>query len=100
MKSTDNVGITFVNAVLGRGIINGVINVQLGVLEFGNTEDGKVSDQFSVACRLRMDVTCAESLRDHLTAVLALVEEAKTKATTKGIAVNGDASHASEGKPN
>ena len=98
MKSSDNVGVTFVNAVVGRGVLNGVINVQLGVLTFEADDAGKISNELVTACRLRMDSTCAEQLRDHLNAVLALIEEAKAKAAA-GIVTNGDASHA-EGKPN
>ena len=38
MKSTDAVGITFANLVLGSGILNGVANVTLGAYEF-NPDD-------------------------------------------------------------
>ena len=38
MKPNDSVGVTFVNAVVGRGILHGVINVQLGALNFDADE--------------------------------------------------------------
>ena len=97
MKSNDSVGVTFVNAVIGRGVLNGVVNVQMGVLTFESDAEGKVSGELAVACRLRMDVKCAEELRDSLDAVLKIVEEAKAK----GMATVGNgADHAAEGKPN
>ena len=98
MKSSDQVGITFVNAVVGRGILNGVCNIQLGALQFDADSDGKISNDLTTVCRLRMDAKCAEDLRDHLNAVLALIEEANTKTgvsiTTTGI------DHSVDGKPN
>ena len=97
MKSSDQVGITFVNAVVGRGILHGIINIQLGSLNFDADEKGKVSNDLSVACRLRMDVKCAEDLRDSLDALLKLVDEAKAKGAP--IVGNG-ADHTVEGKPN
>ena len=97
MKSNDTVGVTFVNAVVGRGILSGVINVQLGVLAFDADKDGKVSNDLSVACRLRMDVKCAEDLRDSLDALLKLVDEAKAKGMST---VGNGADHTVEGKPN
>jgi hypothetical protein len=99
MKSTDQVGITFVNAVLGRGILNGVANLTLGVFAFDPTGDGKISENLTVACRLRMDVNCAKMIRDQLDELLTAIEKPGA-GTTTGIAANGDASHASEGKPN
>ena len=96
MKSNDTVGVTFVNAVVGRGILNGVLNIQLGCLNFDADEKGKVSNDLSVACRLRMDVECAKDLRDSLDALLKLVDEAKAK----GIPTVGNgADHVAEGKP-
>lgn len=97
MKSNDNVGVTFVNAVVGRGILNGVINVQLGSLLFDADEKGKISNDLTTTCRLRMDAACAESLRDHLNAVLALIDEAKAKGVPT---VGNGVDHAAEGKPN
>ena len=44
MKS-DDVGVTFVNAVLGRGMLNGIVNLQFGVLNFDAREDGTIDDR-------------------------------------------------------
>ena len=96
MKSSDNVGVTFVNAVTGRGVLNGVVNIQLGVFEFGSDEKGEVSGDLSVACRLRMDAKCAESLRDQLNEILILIDEAKARSA---ISVSADASETAE-RPN
>ena len=64
MKSTDEVGVTFVNLMLGRGILNGVVNVTLGVYEFNPDLDGeKVDPAPAIASRLRMDVPWATSRR-------------------------------------
>jgi hypothetical protein len=97
MKSTDNVGITFVNAVTGRGILNNVVNVQLGALTFDATEEGQISDQLVVACRLRMDRACAQQLHDTLGDLLAAIEKAESEPTLPF--PNGETSVA-EGKPN
>lgn len=96
MKSTDQVGITFVNTVLGRGILNGIVNVQLGALQFSESDDGKVDPDLVVACRLRMDRICAKHLRDQLDELLAMVEKAEAAAL---IGLVPDALQA-EGKPN
>jgi hypothetical protein len=98
MKSSDQVGITFVNAVVGRGVLNGVVNIQLGGLLFDSGADGKISNDLATVCRLRMDAKCAEDLRDHLNAVLTLIDEAKAKAGVS-IATNG-VDHSADGKPN
>ena len=97
MKSNDTVGVTFVNAVIGRGVLNGIVNVQLGVLTFESDAEGKVSGDLSVACRLRMDVKCAEELRDSLDSVLKIIEEAKAKGMS---ASSNGADHTAESKPN
>lgn len=96
MKSTDQVGITFVNTVLGRGILNGVVNIQLGALQFSEGKDGDVDPDLVVACRLRMDRNCAKQLRDQLDVLLAMVDKAEAAAL---IGIAPDASQA-EGKPN
>ena len=77
MKSLDQVGITFVNSVLGRGVLNKVVNVQLGVIPWDvvQNEDGSlgISQEPVVACRLRMDFTCAVQLCDALTDLIKSV---------------------------
>jgi hypothetical protein len=88
MKSTDQVGITFVNAVIGRGILNNVVNIQLGALPFDVTEDGKVGSELVVACRLRMDRLCAKHLRDTLDDLLKSIDRAEVE--TASLVANGD----------
>lgn len=80
MKSTDQVGITFVNAVTGRGIMNGVVNIQFGALTFDITEDDKVSPELVIACRLRMDRVCAKQLRDNLSELLSMIDRTELEA--------------------
>ncbi len=91
MKPSDNVGVVFVNTVVGRGVLNSVINVQLGVLNFDITDEGKVSSDISVACRLRMDMACAKQLRDVLDDLLVQIE--KAEAVAHAGLTNGDGRH-------
>ena len=75
MKSTDKVGITFANLVLGRGILNGVVNVTLGAYEFNPDESVHGVDPApAIVSRLRLDITCAKSLRDALDDLLKAIE--------------------------
>lgn len=96
MKSTDNVGITFANLVLGRGIVNGVVNITLGANEWNpDPETEKVDPSPAIVSRLRMDVVCAKALRDNLNELLASIE---TPAPPAGAAeeqpaANGAAKH-------
>ena len=95
MKSTDNVGITFANLVLGRGILHGVINVTLGAYEF-NPEADKVEPAPVIVARLRMDVPGAKALRDNLNELLQSIEvtapEVDVAAEANG-AADGAAKH-------
>lgn len=76
MKSNDQVGCTFVNAVVGRGILNGVINLSFSVFNFTPSDNGEVVDvDPTIACRLRMDKACATQLRDVMNNLLTLIEE-------------------------
>src|ERR1035437_2535365 len=76
MKSVDNVGVTFINTVLGRGVMNGVVNLTLGVLQFTPDDEGKVIDpDIGVAARLRMDVVCARQMHEALGDLLVLIDK-------------------------
>lgn len=78
MKNQDNVSVTFVNTVVGRGILNGVINLSFGVFNFTPSEDGKEVDvDPTIACRLRMDKVCAIQLRDVMNDLLAVIEKSE-----------------------
>lgn len=66
-SSIDPAGVTFVNAVVGIGVRNGVANIQFGTLLFDQDGEGVVDLMtLAVSCRLRMDVVCAAQLRDLL----------------------------------
>jgi len=78
MKSTDSVGVTFVNTVLGQGVLNGNVNLSFGQLLFTPDADtGRIDPDLVVALRLRMDIVCAKQLRDNLTNLLEKVEQAE-----------------------
>lgn len=97
MKSTDEVGITFAHLVLGRGVLNAVVNVTLGSMHF-SPENGKIENDPRVVCRLRMDIPCAMSLRDALTELIATMSAPSVPQLD---AASTDAANAStEGKPN
>ncbi len=97
MKSIDSVGVTFVNTVTGRGLMNGVVNLTLGVLQFTPTDD-KIDPDLVTAVRLRMDQVCARQLHEALGDLLALID--KSDAEQK-LGLNGAAAQpAADGKPN
>lgn len=75
MKSLDAVGVTFVNTVLARGVLNGVVNLQLGTyLLTPNQEGTAIEEDLVVSCRLRMDQVCARQLHDALGSLLAAID--------------------------
>lgn len=88
MKPVDNVGVTFINTVLGRGVMNGVVNLTFGVLQFTPTDD-KIEPDLAVAARLRMDLTCAKQLHETLGDLLEAIEVADAKAEKVGQAASG-----------
>lgn len=69
MRAADSVGVTFVNGLLGRGLMNGVVNLQFGTYQFTPT-DKAIDPDLAVSCRLRMDVECAKQLHEALGALL------------------------------
>ena len=77
MKSDDAVSVTFVNTVVGRGVLNGVINLSFSVFNFTPNDDGQVDIDPAIACRLRMDKQCAMQLRDVMNDLLAAIEQAE-----------------------
>ena len=75
MKSTDQVGTTFVSMLIGRGVLNSVVNLQFATLLFSVSEDGtKIDTDPVVSCRLRMDIQCARHLHQALGDLLASIE--------------------------
>lgn len=86
MKSVDNVGITFINVVLGSGALNNVVNVQFGTYQFdADTEAQKVDPALAVSCRLRMDYMCAKQLHESLGRLVQSIE-AEQAALASGLA--------------
>jgi len=90
MKTTDNVGFTFANIVIGSGAYHGIVNVTLGALPFNPTDDGTVSTEIVITSRLRMDVACAERLRDELDSLLSKI---KNPVTAESVAATNGAEH-------
>lgn len=74
MKSNDAVGVTFVNSVVGRGILNNVVNLSFSTFNFTPTDEVVDPDPV-ISCRLRMDKTCAYQLRQVLDDLIKLIEE-------------------------
>lgn len=84
MKSMDQVGVTFVNTVVGRGILNGVVNLSFAVLNFTPGDDNKSIDPDPVInCRLRMDKMCATQLRNVLNDLLESIDKAEHDAVAQ-----------------
>lgn len=79
MKSLDQVGITFINGVLGRGVFNGVVNLQLGAAPFDITDDKTISEDMVPVCRLRMDIPCARALHEQLGLLLTDIDKTTTE---------------------
>lgn len=74
VKCLDNVGVQFVDMLVGRGVINNVVNLQFGTYQFTPVDD-LVSPDVAVSCRLRMDVACARQLCEQLTELLAAIPQ-------------------------
>lgn len=85
MKTQDEIGIVFANTVIGRGILNGVINLSFSAFNFTPTDDGKQVDLDPVVvCRLRMDKICATQLRNVMNELLATIEKAENESAMAG----------------
>lgn len=75
-RPSDNIGVTFVNLLLGRGIFNGVVNLTFGVFNFTpDTESKEVPLDPTIAARLRMDLPCARYLYKSLGELLAGIDK-------------------------
>ena len=75
-KPADSIGVTFVNQLLGRGVLNNVINLTFGVFNFTPDPEveGEVDPDSVIAARLRMDIPCARQLHANLGDVLAGID--------------------------
>ena len=96
MKTSDQVGITFANLVLGRGVYNGVVNITLGAMHFTPDGDKSVDPDPVIVSRLRMDIPSAAALRDALDGLLKSIEVPGPDVTKNGSAARAT----TEGKPN
>lgn len=72
------IGITFVNQVVGSGFLNGNVNITLAAALFTPNDQNKVDPDVVIVSRLRMDLFAAEQLRDALTSII----QQNTKAPT------------------
>lgn len=80
MRALDNIGVTFVNTVLSRGIYEGNVNLTFGTALFtpevrkeGDKEQLVIVDDIVVSSRMRMDLRCAQQLYLTLYALLEQV---------------------------
>jgi hypothetical protein len=81
MKSQDNVEIVFCNTVVGRGVLNNVVNLSFSAFNFTPSDDGQRVDVDPViVCKLRMDKVCAKQLRDVMNDLIKLIEESEQDA--------------------
>lgn len=79
IKDPDNVPVVFINDVVGIGFLNGVLNITMATARFTPEEiGGTIPVDFAIASRLRMDLHCAQQLRDMLSDII----EKNTKAST------------------
>jgi hypothetical protein len=82
MNVEDQIGVTFVNLVLSRGVYNGVVNISFGTYNFTpNHDNSEVDPDMVVSARLRMDIMCAQQLHESLGELLAAL---KTPAQPNG----------------
>ena len=89
MKSQDHVGIVFVNSVIGRGALNGVINLSFGAYNFSPNDRGEVDIDVVTACRLRMDKMCAIQLRDALIDLINAIDRSEASVTKQDPEIEG-----------
>lgn len=65
-----SVPVTFVNQLANSGFLNGVVNLSFVVARFTPAEDGEIDPDLVVVSNLRMDLYCAQQLRDRLTQII------------------------------
>lgn len=69
----DRCPVTFVNAVAVTGFANGVVNVAFSTFGYTPQVEGDktvVAADVHVSANLRMDLFCAQQLRDHLDEII------------------------------
>ncbi len=89
----DNVGVTFVSLLVGRGILNNVVNLTFGTFNFSpdTDQDNGIDMDAVISARLRMDIPCARQLHKSLSELLdsidnAPVEPSLPTPTNEGVA--------------
>lgn len=60
----------FVNTLAGSGHLHHVVNLTFATAQFTPTPDGNIDPDLIITARLRMDLSCAQQLRDALSAIL------------------------------
>ncbi len=65
VKDPHHVLPVFINQVVGRGCLNGVVNITLGTYQFTPNGDGVDADMV-ISARIRMDLAAARQLHDEL----------------------------------
>lgn len=68
--------VIFVNTLLGRGVLNGVVNLQFGVYQFDANKDGQIDPAPTTNLRMRMDLACARNLHESLGELLTAIDNA------------------------
>jgi hypothetical protein len=90
-KSLDNVGVTFVNVLTGRGTLNNVVNLQFGTYQFdSNDDEGKVEPALATSCRLRMDYMCAQQLYESLGQLLKGIAQEQQALAAEVVEASGE----------
>jgi len=61
--------VIFVSQVVGTGFLNGVVNLTLATARF-TPSGGRVEPDLVVSSRLRMDLFCAQQLRNEIDRII------------------------------
>lgn len=81
MNDQNKVNVTFVNTVVGRGILNNVVNLTFSTYNFSPAPDGIDADPV-ISCRLRMDIQCLRQLHDSTGELLAALDAKPSQPAT------------------
>lgn len=94
-----NQDVIFVNTLIGRGLLNNVVNLTFGTFLFSPVENGSVDVDQVISARLRMDLDCAKSLYKELGDFLGLVEKENGSPTPAPLPVAAPPTPVAEGRP-
>jgi hypothetical protein len=73
LKTQDDVGVTFINQVVSRGVWNDVANLTLAVYNF-SPEGDKIAADPVIVGRLRMDKQCAIQLAQAMAEIIMIYD--------------------------